>query len=91
MKGRAESYGHKAEKDKERSVPIVGIDCMHIHREQEREEEKGMPILVVKGGRTKMVVSEVVTNKGVVDYTVGLVKKMIEQLGYKKILLRSDN
>ena len=26
VKGRAESYGHKPENDKERSVPIVGID-----------------------------------------------------------------
>ncbi len=37
MKGRAESYGHEVEKDKERSVPIVGIDDVYMHsRKQKR-------------------------------------------------------
>ena len=60
VKGRAEAYGHKTEKDKERSVPIVGIDYMYMHSEQEAEEEKGMPTLVIKDSRTKMIVSKIV-------------------------------
>ena len=91
VKGRAEAYGHKTEKDKERSVPIVGIDYMYMHSEQEAEEEKGMPTLVIKDSRKKMIVSKVVPRKGVVDYAVGTLKKAIEQLGYKKIVLKSDN
>ncbi len=50
-----------------------------------------MPMLAMKDSRTKMVVSKVVTNKGVVDYAVRVVKKAIEQLGYKKAILKSDN
>ncbi len=41
--------------------------------------------------QVRMVVSNVVSNKGVVDYAVGVVKKMIEQLGNKKAILKSDN
>ncbi len=66
-------------------MPVVSIVYMYIHSEQEREEEKGMPMVVMKDSRTKTITAKVVPNKGVVDYVVGVVKKMIEQLGRKRV------
>ncbi len=81
VKGRAEAHGHTTEKDQEKRIPVIGIDCMHMHSEQEKGEEKGMPIIVTKDSRTKAIVSKVATSKGVVDYAIGVVKRTIEQLG----------
>ncbi len=41
-----------------------------------------MPMLAMKDDRTNVDMATVVQNKGIVDYGVGAVKKMIEQLGY---------
>ncbi len=47
------------------------------------------PTLVMKDSRTKMVVGKVVTSSGIVDYVVAVVRRMIEQLGYEKVILKS--
>ena len=60
-------------------------------QEKEKEKEKGTPIIVTKDSKTKMTMANVVPNKGVENYAVEVVKKMIEQLGYRKVILRSDN
>jgi hypothetical protein len=65
VKGRAEASGRK--KEKERSIAVIGIDYMYMHSEQEKDEEKMLPIIVMKDSRTKMIVSNVVTSKGVFD------------------------
>ena len=44
----------------ERGVPAVGIDYMYTRSEQKKEEEKGMPIVVIKDGRSKMTFARVV-------------------------------
>ena len=64
---------------------------MHTHSEQEKEEEKGMPIVVVKDGTGKMTFARVVPQKGVEPYAVGSIVETLEQLGYKTVVLRSDN
>ena len=91
MKGRAESYGHVKKAQDEGAVPTVGADYMYMHSEQEKEEEKGTPIIVAKDNKTKMIMAKVVPSKGVENYAAEVVKKMIEQLGYRKVILRSDN
>jgi hypothetical protein len=47
-----------------------------MHSEQEKEEEKGMPIIVVKDSKTKMVMAKVMPSKGVQEYAVKLVKEV---------------
>ena len=91
VKGRAESYGHVRKVLRESDAPVIAIDYMYMHSEQEKEEEKGMPIIVMKDDRTKMTLAKVAPNKGVVSYAVEIVKRFIELLGYKKIMFRSDN
>ncbi len=88
---RAEAHRRKADKDKERGKPVLGVYYMHTRSEQKKEEEKGMPTLVLKDSRTKMTMAKVAPNEGAVDYTVGVARKMIEQLGHTKAILKSDN
>ena len=90
VKGRAESYGHVKKVQNEGDVPTIGIDYMYMHSEQEKEEEKGMPIVVAKDNRTKMIMARVVPSKGLDSYAVETVKRMVERLGYKKIIMKSD-
>ena len=56
VEGRAESYGH-VERVHEGVVPTIGIDYMYTHSEQEKEVEKGMPIVVAKDNKTKMIMA----------------------------------
>ncbi len=44
---------------------------MCMHSEPEKDEEKGMPIIVMKDSRAKTIVSEDITSTGVVDFAVG--------------------
>ena len=91
VKGRAESYGHVKKVKDEGAAPSVGVNYVYMHSEQEKEEEKGMPIIVTKDSKTKMIMAKVVPSKGVENYAVEVAKKMIEQLGYRKVILRSDS
>ena len=93
VKGRGEAYGHMKLKDKVKDVPVVSVYYAYMHPEAEEEDEaeKGMPILVTKDSRTKMVYSRVVPKKGLDDYAVGALKRITEELGYKKVVMKSDN
>jgi hypothetical protein len=48
---------------------------MYMHSEQEKEEEVGMPIVVMKDSETWMIRARVVPSKGVEGYAIGEVKK----------------
>ena len=89
VKGRAESYGHVKKVQNEGDVPTIGIDYMYMHSEQEKEEEKGMPIVVAKDNRTKMIMARVVPSKALDSSAVQSVKRMVERLGYKKVIMKS--
>ncbi len=65
MKGRAEAYGHVRKVTGESGAPTVGVDYVHMHSEQEKEEEVGMPVAAVKDSKKKMVTAKVVPSKGV--------------------------
>ena len=92
VKGRAESYGHVRKVQGERDVPTIELDYMYMHSEQEKEEEKGMPIVAAKDSKTKMIMARVVPCKGVDSYAVETVKKMVERFGQKKkIIMKTDN
>ena len=90
VKGRAEAYGHKGEKETKREAPAIGIDHMHMISEQEKDEEKGMPILLMKDERTKMIMARVVPSKRLDQYDVESTRKALEQLGHRRVILRSD-
>ncbi len=53
VKGRSETLGHRSDKENERAAPVVGKDYVCRRSEQEKEEENGTPILVMKDERGK--------------------------------------
>ncbi len=63
MKGRAEVYGHK-KRGEGGDAPTASLDYTYARSEQEKEEEQGKPIIVVKDGKTKLVMAKVVPSKG---------------------------
>ncbi len=65
VKGRAGSYGHEKKAQSEGDSPTVGLDYMYMHSEQEREEEKGMPIIVAKDNKPKMIMARLAPSKEV--------------------------
>ena len=91
VKGRAEAYGHRKGDSEEKGVPAVAVDYMHMRSEQEKEGERGMPVMVMKDSRTRMITAKVVPSKGLDSYAVASVSRALEQLGCKKVILRSDN
>ncbi len=45
VKGRAEAYGHRSSNNDKREVPVIVVDYVYMHIQQDQEEEKGMPTL----------------------------------------------
>ena len=67
----------------------LGYTCMRS--EQEKEEEKGMPIIVVKDDKTKLVIAKVAPSKGMQEYAFEVVREFVGQLGYNKVIVKSDS
>ena len=59
--------------------------------EEAEVKKKGMPILVVKCSRTKVIFSTVVPKKGVCPFAVAtLGRDLGDLLGYRRLKVRSD-
>ena len=90
VKGKSVSFGSRRKQDNIHGLPTTSIDYMFMGDQQAREEEKGMPMLVTKDKRTKMIWARVVPAKGVNAHAVKQLAKQITLLGYKKIVFKSD-
>ena len=91
VKGKAVSFGSRKRTDgEEEAVPMISVDYMFMADRQVKEEERGMPILVLKDRRSKLTWARVVPAKGVNAYAIKQTAKMITLLGYTKIIFKSD-
>ena len=90
IRGKSKAHAHRVNDSRISDVPIVSIDYMFMHKRQKGEEEKGMPHLVMKDRQSKTIKACTVPAKGVNDYAVRRLVKSIGELGYKKIILKSD-
>ena len=91
--GRGVSMQHRKIDKSEETIPTISIDYAFLNQKQEveNEERSGMPILAIKDRKTGMMQSRVVPSKGNDKYAIKRLKKDLELLGYKKIILKSDN
>ena len=92
VKGKAKGLPHRVKKteDKEdEDIPVISIDYMFMHDKQKEGEEKGMPILVLKDRKTKVVRARVVPQKGKQWYAIKILGGMLDSLGYKRVILKS--
>ena len=92
VKGKAKCYPHLMNRNKQqREVPKVSIDYAFVDDSKDkRDEEKGMPIIIMKDTETGMKFARVVPKKGVEPYAVSRVAADIKNLGYRKIIFKSD-
>ena len=90
VRGKSKAHPHRVTDNRISGVPIVSIDYMFMSENQKATEEKGMPNLVLKDRDTKTIKACTVTSKGINDYAVRRIVKAIEELGHKKIILKSD-
>jgi len=99
--GRGKNRGHRKQKHNG-NVPTVHADYMYM-KEDEKERKKrkadnkgeeyeddGMPILVMKEKPGGWITAHVMPEKGVHPYSVKRVNQTMKLLGYKKIILRTD-
>ena len=84
-KGRAHAHSSREEGE----LPEIGIDCGFF----DRDTEDVLPILCVKcrNSSTGCMGATVVDRKGASDYASSFLTAFIMSLGFKRILVRSDN
>jgi hypothetical protein len=78
------------EGSEDNQVPEVCVDYMYMTEKEEREEDRGMPILVVSGRRTNMTWAHVVPRKGKEGFAVKALARDLRLLGYPKVIMRTD-
>ena len=54
------------------------------------DEGKGMPMIVMHDRRSKYVAAEIMTEKGVNPYAVKRLAQLINRLGYRRVIIKSD-
>ena len=87
VRGKARAKYHKGVKD-EKHVPVVSMDYMFM--ESQTTEDKGMPIMVVKDRDSGWLSARVVPKKGKHVYTMKEMSRLIDWLGYRRIILKTD-
>ena len=90
MRGKGKSMAHRnMDAELSHSVPRISMDYSFLGQ----EEEKTMPVALVRDHATKSTFSHVVPCKGVEgsDYPAKQVAFSIAQLGRPKLILKSDN
>ena len=87
--GKMQIPAHRKIDEYERAVPEIGID--YAYMEETMRNDETLTIIVMKDRDTKTISSDVVELKGRgIDGTVERIIENIRRLGYKKIILKSD-
>ena len=91
VKGQGKSDFHKRQVDKNsETVPTVSIDYAYMEEKQDVKEELGMPILVMKDRKSKMIMADVVPEEGRNAYAIKRMGNNIGILGHAKMIIKSD-
>ena len=99
VNGRAKSTPHKVNKQlEEETIPTVAMDYMWMKSredsrnksEEEEQEMRGMPILVIKDSKSGCIDANVVPRKGECGFATKCAVECLEFLGYRRINLKTD-
>ena len=92
VKGKAHGNQHRRRRvvEREDREPLVSVDYMFMHDNQGEGEEKGMPIMVVKDRKTRIIRARVVPKKGNHGYGIKVLIGVPESLGHVEVILKSD-
>ena len=78
-----------SEQREQNLVPTVAFDYAFMSR-SDKDDERLRPILVLKDERTQMVAATFVDSKGATPYAVKFAAAFLKNLGYRKVVLKSD-
>ena len=85
VRGKSKSTPHRKRKEgEEEEVPVISVDYMFMETE-DRNVEKGMPILVSRDRKSKWINAAVVTQKGKCAYAAKRLSEDIGSLEYNRI------
>ena len=95
IRGKSKGKPHRKSDRGNREIPTVAMDYTFMFDTQNENEEKGMPILVMKDIKqdevgTGMLFAQVVPAKGVQPYAVKTLAGVVAQLGHQEVILKSD-
>jgi hypothetical protein len=96
VKGKAVSHPHYRGQEKDSEIPVIALDYMFLQdnsgkEDKKEDEERGMPIVVIKDSRSKMTFARAIPEKGQNAYAIRRVSDDVASLGYKRVVLKSDN
>ena len=71
---------------------MISIDYafMNDDKNKKDDDDKGMPILIIRDHETKIKFARVVPNTGMDPYAIHILNKDLEQLVYNRISMKSD-
>ena len=85
-RGLMEKHTKQKEEDKNPSIPTLGIDYYYLG-----EKEEGLPHLQVRDSHTGMSWASPVPAKGNETFAVNFMLGVLDEVGYKRLILKSDN
>ena len=88
--GKAVSGPHHPKAEGQGGIPVISIDYAFMGSGQEDEDGSQNPILVVEDDTSKAVMAHMLPRKGADEYAVERLKQDLGLLGYKRIVLKSD-
>ena len=91
ISGRGQNDHHRRQlADREQDVPTVSVDYAFLG-ETGKETDKLQPMIVMKDRRSGTIRAHLVEEKGVNQYAIKRMGQDLALLGYKKIIMKSDN
>ena len=88
LSSRGLSEQHKKQVEEDKGIPTLSMDYLFF---SEKGEEKGLPHLQVKDERSGMMWCSPVPAKGPDSFAVNFLVGCINEAGYHRMILKSDN
>ena len=88
--GKAVSDPHQKKMEGPGSVPVISIDYAFMGLGQHEDDGSQNPILVMEDDTTKVITAHMMPRKGPDEYATSRIAQDIRGLGYRKIILKSD-
>ena len=78
---------HTQQKEESEGLPVLAMDYFFFFS----KDEQGLPHLQVRDSHTNMCWSSAVPAKGADPFAVNFVLNILDEVGYRKLVMKSDN
>ena len=87
MRARGLMERHTQQKEESEGLPVLAMDYFFFFS----KDEQGLPHLQVRDSHTNMCWSSAVPAKGADPFAVNFVLNILDEVGYRKLVMKSDN